>query len=241
MNTRPMLFSGAMVRAILQGRKTQTRRLIKPQFPIDVTEVGERPAIDPVLGCVVSGHSGLWEDCHGLDEVRRCPYGLPGDLLWVKETWCVARHHDRTKPTELPERRMTVVYDAGGHSCNVGVGGWRHLDEWPSGVPFGKLRPSIFMRRWMSRIDLEVQSIRVQRLNDITEEDARSEGADPLDMDDILREKRDGLLDVPLKEIGKPYRNGFASLWESIHGPNSWASNPWVWVVAFKHMKEVAW
>lgn len=205
MRERPILFSGPMVRAILDGRKTQTRRVVKPQFPPDVDEVSERPALDPVLKCVVSGHSGEWEDCHGLDEVRRCPYGQPGDRMWVKETYSA----------------HGAFGDLGRKFYRADIADGKE----PNGMHW---RPSIFMSRSASRITLEVVSVRVECLNDISEADAKAEGV-------IDR----GNYWLPSEELNEPCSfayGAYRTLWESINGPGSWAANPWVWVVTFKRV-----
>jgi hypothetical protein len=128
---RPILFSGEMVRALLEGRKTQTRRIIKPQPDI----------ADPELEKVLPA---AWED--GFIDVK-CPYGIIGDRLWVRETFCA-------------ESQQTIHYRADGWEYDGG-GGWK---------------PSIHMPRWASRIDLEVTAVRVERLQDISEADAVAEG-----------------------------------------------------------------
>jgi hypothetical protein len=179
MKERPILFSAPMVRGILAGTKVQTRRVVKPQA------------------------MGQW------GPVVPCPYGQPGDRLWVREAWDF-----------IPEG------DPGTPSC-AGIRYWAdagyELRTPPSNynpMLYGKerVRPSIHMPRWASRITLEVTGVRVERLQDISEADARAEG--------ISR------ADCPDWHATTDYR----ALWESIHGPGSWAANPWVWVVEFKRV-----
>lgn len=153
MSERPILFSAPMVRAILEGRKTQTRRIVKPQPPADCApiRVGEfHPTVidrwgDDEPGAPIFGAydlDGEW----GV----RCPYGKPGDRLWVREAWMewggTERRVDYRATTEVPRP----------------AGGWK---------------PSIHMRRADSRITLEIVAVRVERLNDISEADAEAEGA----------------------------------------------------------------
>ncbi len=209
MKERPIIFSAPMVRAILAGAKTQTRRVMKPQFAADAVPA-EMPATDPIGGWVVGGHSGVWwcDAAANPDDARLCPYGQPGDRLWVREAWAIPHSCDHLKPstitvidggrTLLAQRR--VYYEA-----TEGLGGLRK-------------RPSIYMPRWASRITLEVTGVRVERLQDISEADARAEG--------ISR------ADCPDWHATTDYR----ALWESINGPSSWAANPWVWVVEFKRL-----
>lgn len=244
MRERPILFSGPMVRAILDGRKTQTRRAVKPQWSADVDEVSERPALDRVLKCMVSGHSGEWGDDHGLDEVRRCPYGQPGDRLWVRETFAYVRHSQNYESggddcffewdTEIYGPKIAehlngnpryssfsaaLCYAADGEDENP-------AELYPSTNLDGKVvrpaeirwQPSIFMPRWASRITLEITAVRVERLQEISETDAVAEG--------VLGRGGDK----------SRARTEFMMLWRSINGPRSWDANPWVWVVEFRRV-----
>jgi hypothetical protein len=149
------------------------------------------------------------------------PFGEPGDRLWIREAFAVARQYNKLAPRELSPRRLTVLYIAGGSSAN-GSEGWRYEPDFPTVRPDwqGRARPAMFMCRWMTRALLDVVALRVERLQDISEADAQAEGAEPLL--------------VPPDGGCSPYREGFRQLWESINGPGSWARNPWVWVVEFK-------
>lgn len=225
MKERPILFSAPMVRAILDGRKTQTRRIVKPQPPHGCSEIEEQPDTDPYIGCMVSGHSGVWEDVHSMDYRVRCPYGKPGDRLWVKETWSAAIGWDATRPIDICER-SPILYAADLSE--------RFKDAWDECEPrtYGRRRPSIFMRRWMSRITLEIVSVRVERLQDISEADAIREGIKPVSF---------GLTDKGYEwdqnEDGTTTaKESYRALWESINGPGSWAANPWVWVIEFRRV-----
>ena len=211
MKERPILFKGAMVRAILDGSKTQTRRIVKPQV-LNVGGAtpwewkGTRPKSKTGTGWIASTHlDGL------LSWLKySCPYGKPGDRLWVRETWGKV-HHEGVDP--LP----TYFYRADEYDAERDS-----LIRW---------KPSLFMPRWASRITLEVVSVRVERLNDISEEDAKREGADPVE---LLTDVATGLLTIPMVSYNGSYVDGYAALWESINGPGSWAVNPWVWVVEFR-------
>ena len=217
MKERPLLFSAAMVRAILSNTKTQTRRVVKPQFAADAIPV-EMPATDPAGGWVVPGHSGVWwcDAAANPDDVRRCPYGQPGDRLWVRETF---------------------GFSGSGYIPDI------HFRATNPEAPIlGRWYPSIHMRRIDSRITLEITSVRVERLQDISEADAMAEGIVecPIPADDegprrigYMVGPDDGKSGLSVTPI-QAYRD----LWESINGPDSWTTNPWVWVVEFKRLQK---
>jgi hypothetical protein len=164
MSEKPIIFNGPMVRAIMDGRKTITRRIVKPQPPQETLEM--RLHGDEWLPC--------WEDddcagcyvAHGdMGHRRRCPYGRPGDRLWVRETWATPM----TEPCNRAEKACPqFAYRADGDCL--------YVSSW---------RPSIHMPRWASRITLEVVAVRVERLNDISGEDSISEGIDLTGATDI--------------------------------------------------------
>lgn len=211
---RPILFSGEMVRAILEGRKTQTRRIVKPQ--------PEPPkAIYEEKHCFAKAIQDFW----GFEWVanvgsefivrnrstatHKCPYGHPGDRLWVRETWayvpvtayrCSEGVQQSVNPSDLD---MAAVY----------ASGWDHSRP-------GRWRPSIHMPRWASRITLEIEAVRVERLKDISNEECFAEGL-PADSE-------------------KGNRTWYGDLWESINGKGSWDLNPRVWVIQFKRVNERA-
>ncbi|HCI5658605.1 TPA: hypothetical protein NPO21_004206 [Klebsiella variicola subsp. variicola] len=210
MTERGMIFNGEMVRAILDGRKTQTRRPIKWK-QTRFNEIGERE----------DGSKWPWsEDAeHACDFWHPCPFGAVGDRIWVRETFqgplfdydLMDSYCKDPTPFEKPE---FCVYKADGvpalefydaddelHCC------WR---------------PSIHMPRWASRILLEITNVRVERLKSISDGDAIREGCSTADM-----KSGDCVADV------------FARLWASIYGDESWNSNPWVWVIEFKRIEEL--
>lgn len=214
MKETPILFNADMVRALLDGRKTQTRRLVKPQphgevpssilpgwyEPLRVGRDGIEYPGSPVYG-FASEYQG-WPS----------PFGAPGDRLWVRETCCIA-----------PKR-----FAAPDDSCVIDTDGDpRHISYKADGHPedamreYGlKWRPSIHMPRWACRLTLDVTAVRVERLQDISEDDAKAEGVLPIDMTGCDAEERE-LLDLSLMEDDAPYRNGFATLWDSIYGKPS--------------------
>lgn len=198
MKERPVLFSGAMVRAILGGHKTQTRRVMKP-----VCEIPDALAWHEETSVGLSfAKPGYWRANVGGSSYTgraRCPYGVPGDRLWVRETF-------KLVDGERPE----IYYRA-------------------SDSEDGPWTPSIFMPRHLSRITLDVVNVRVERLQDITEQDSRAEGITD-----------GGCLNCGKSEpcgcsSPKPdARDSYVHLWESIYGKvHPWHSNPWVWVVEF--------
>jgi hypothetical protein len=198
-NEKPILFSGPMVRAILEGRKTQTRRIIKPQpsgvpnDPPDITWPRGESSYETMLRQVLEG----------------CPYPV-GMRLWVRETWA-----------PLP-----------GGPCDPSNGVIYRASE-PEN-PKWLWKPSIFMPRWASRINLEVTEVRVQRLKDISEEDAKAEGAEFGEWYSGY-----GVFAEPTCEASQAkssYRSGFGFIWENVHGLDSWELNPWVWVYTFKRI-----
>lgn len=222
MNERPILFSGPMVRAILSGTKTQTRRAVKPQpVPVQPQGAGILSALyrqgdyqwpDKVVGCSTisckpNGPDG-WAHEHS-------PYGKTGDRLWVRETWQHSNH-----PLGPYDESCSVFYRADYLDDPHGPDGERS----PEGK-YRTWRPSIHMPRAACRIVLEITAVRVERLQDISTEDAIAEGT------------RGGHGSIP----GYPYnatpQEHFQHVWESINGPGSWAVNPWVWVIEFRRVR----
>ena len=194
MTARQILFSGPMVRAILEGSKTMTRRVVK----------------GAALECLA--YDGFTPRFVADPENRFCPYGRPGDRLWVRETWRASSAHDSLAPADIP-------LDDG---VEYAADGWR-------GYLLGKVRASVHMPRWASRITLEITAVRVERLQDITEADALAEGVKLDECGHAIREDDD------IAWGGA--RSAFAELWASLHGADSWASNPWVWVVEFRRVE----
>lgn len=229
---RPILFSGEMVRAILDGRKTQTRRIIKPQ-----PEHGLMPCHYNKTG---------WAECtapneHGITGCRcndvKAPFGCGGDeyepmRLWVRETWKTGCNLDKYSPKQIREKFEDAGYrlgDRGNGKCcpmlylaNGEHKRWGDYDIADFGE-WGKTRVSIHMPRWASRITLEITDVRVERLQDISEADAISEGVN-------LR----GPVGNIVEAMKSPGVYQFANLWEAINGAGAWDANPWVWVVKFR-------
>ncbi|MDG9784684.1 hypothetical protein [Pseudomonas otitidis] len=208
MRERPILFAGPMVRAILSGEKTVTRRVMKPQ-PTPSNMGGHSwpcPIHQTMLHVEqeLQNGEGIWA---GLAD-SACPHGTPGDRLWVRETWATDAQVDSIAPRELSQGEP-IWYPADDHLRQTGC----------SMMSRGKCRPSIHMPRWASRILLEITAVRVERLQDISDEQALSEGVDQTNT-----------------SIPGYARQRFQDLWESINGTGSWDANPWVWVVEFKRI-----
>ncbi len=242
MAEKPILFTGAMVRAILSGAKTQTRRLVKPQFPADA-EPEEMPKISPE-GWQMAGHSGEWWDVvsSDADGYARCPYGVPGDRLWVRETH---RHFGNTH-TPRGAVAVGVRYRADDSSAEFP---WKR-DEWPPERAWWNTgrhpwTPGIHMPRWACRLVLEVTSVRVERLQAITAADARAEGV-PDNLLYLTGNNTTGSFlprtyNLPAGDRPSPDEvavANYAALWSDINGRESWAANPWVWVVEFAKVED---
>ncbi|EBJ9551772.1 hypothetical protein D1W74_19910 [Salmonella enterica] len=202
MNERGMIFNAEMVRAILDGRKTQTRRPVK--FPL----------IDKNMGCELAGNELAGE--LAAHNYWNSPYGKPGDSIWVRETF---RVHSRATDVATLVYRASVrnSWTEQTHRVPIAVCDKPATPE--------KWTPSIHMPRWASRILLEITDVRVERLRDLSEEDAKSEGITP---------PAGGVLP------GWEYRINFRDLWMDIYGTDSWEANPWVWVIEFKRVEGAA-
>lgn len=245
---RPILFSAEMVRAVLDRRKTQTRRVLTPQprdddFAFDGPwwyrpgVVGRdgvlRPADADVFG--ISTYDG--------ERGWRCPYGAPGDRLWVREAFRLHTNFDRRSPSEVRQRwnradhggDLPSVYYGADHT---GTGMLRDCDlrkaEHGDGHLLGRNRPSIHMPRWASRLTLEVTGVRVERVQAITEADALAEG--------IYENAPGEMCPFRLRHPAGGYNafqdpvTAFSFLWEGINAERGygWDADPWVWVVEFR-------
>lgn len=224
MSERPILFSGPMVRAVLDDSKTQTRRIVKPQ-PIGRPWFWEGDSVDPEPQWFDGYERGRAPCGAGIEDINkpiRCPYGQPGDRLWVRETW------DWRDWSWNKDCRVRIAYAADGEQADkTSPVGWR-----PTIYNYERWRPSIHMPRWASRITLEVLGVRVERLQDISEEDARAEGVESWAKSDA------GLATLSAVGFAVPSapRFLFQLLWISINGQDSWDANPWVWVVEFRRL-----
>lgn len=235
MTERPILFSGAMVRAILSGQKTVTRRAIKHQPDVPVTDAIPRrnyphgPATVDWYWRPQHGHlNGV--PSHGWD--FKCPYGQPGDRLWVREAWSIDMLGAHSTDNGY-DSMYALRYRADDAEREIHVAPGEpdpYIALYDS--QRGDWRPSIHMPRWACRILLEITDVRVERLRDISGDQARAEGiySNPA-MNGMYT--ADG--DLHTSKYDGPVE-AFATLWESINGDGSWAANPWVWVVEFKRV-----
>lgn len=204
MTERGMIFNAEMVRAVLDGRKTQTRRIVNgvpSSHDFHGWVLSSTSAKDEGKACWAIGKSPLLNK-----PIRaRCPFGEVGDRLWVRETF---RVHSRA--TDV----ATLVYKASEQqswtqqTCRVPI------EKCNKPAVVDKWTPSIHMPRWASRITLEITGVRVERLQDISAEDAAAEGL-----------------------TGRAKMHDFGVLWSSIYGDESWQANPWVWVIEFKRVE----
>ena len=248
MRERPILFGAPMVRALLNCTKSQTRRSVKNQPPADCCRVmvgnyhptvidrngHEQPGPEVFGACSEDGAWGLVS-----------PYGMPGDRLWVRETfWC-------------DDEDGSIIYRASGDAGIV------ETNKHETGLARYNWRPAIFMPRWASRITLEVTGVRVERLQDISEADAIAEGCcadkvytwwqgyfyqkgiDDLTHGEAIGDEPPGWMIEPKKMKHRPWlhrdaRWNYKILWESINGPGSWKINPSVWVIEFRRMESHA-
>lgn len=199
MAEKPILFSTDMVKAILEGRKTQTRRVITVHWHKGTRTTPYEPYYIESDGKLL--YMDEYGDYHPMENV--CPHGRPGTVLWVRETWCPGYYADGR-----------VGYKAD----------WQNPD--PRVVAETNWKPPIHMPREAARLFLEVKSVRVERLQDITPEDCEAEGMD-------------AYCDDGVHDPGDAMYLQFSELWDSINGNRGygWDKNPWVWVVEFKRVE----
>lgn len=206
MKERPILFSSPMVRAILEGRKTQTRRVIADQENDWASVHPDGSGLGWIAWAPKPETAAFTVKAYPGEDGFKCPHGVPGDRLWVRETWLDISEHG---------------FDAGGGEHFYNKVAYRASnDPVTNGSPW---RPSIFMPRWASRITLEITGVRVQRVQEISEEDANAEGVVPA---------------VPTVKLLGEYRVAYKHLWDSLNAKRGygWDKNPWVWVIEFKRV-----
>lgn len=208
MKERPILFNAQMVRALLDGTKTQTRRVIKPQ------PTHFNPAGVPRLANPISGPA----------KVIACPYGQPGDRLWVRESFDFLPNSG----TDDPSACEIVYWATGGIEPRSAPSDYN-----PMIYGTNKVRPSIHMPRWASRITLEVTGVRVERVQDISEADAIAEGCTPTHNGYYWG----GPHPVYGRKQFAVAVNAYRDLWESINGHGSFYADQWAWVVEFKRVE----
>jgi hypothetical protein len=219
MTDKPIIFSGPMVRALTEGRKTQTRRVLKPQphedrfwgpepyHPVRIDRRGEEYPGPAVFGI------------YGEEWGQRMPYA-PGDRLWVREAWRVEACFDDRAPRDLPIGDIVSrQYEADGVRKF-----WRYTH-----LPVGRCRHARFMPRWASRLTLTVTEVRVQRVQDISYSDTLAEG---IEVTEIWQRRQRACIERN-EECGSVSRDSFRDLWNSLHGPDAWDRNDWVAALTF--------
>src|SRR3972149_2575511 len=225
MKERPIIFSPEIVRAMLAGNVTQTRRVVKfmHETPKLIGQAAEHRNLNAVYPAREKGWV-FWQTTRagdGLAEFTKkayatgllCPYGEPGDRLWVKEAWYTSKKYDPLPPAKFPVEAKTIFRYLGS----------RAKPEWA-----GRTRSARFMPRWASRITLEIVNVRVERLQDVSDDDAKAEGFEYYgetlfkDYGEILAEHT---------AIYK-----YASYWDLLNARQGflWKSNPWVWMIEFR-------
>ncbi|CZW44951.1 hypothetical protein [Enterobacter hormaechei] len=230
MKERGMIFNGEMVRAILDGRKTQTRRIMKVQpqpcnhanWP-DYSPDSQWKSYPNGWCCAVCANGTTIDHRHHAKGIN-CPFGSVGDHIWVREAFQgpLVSEELLEEYRAYPEKFENPEY------CEYAADGgprpeYCDLDD---NLRHG-WRPSIHMPRWASRLTLEITGVRVERLNSISQKDAQAEGMELTGWRPTYSDPDSG------GEVWTPYDN-FAQLWESIYGEESWQANPWVWVIEFK-------
>lgn len=242
MNSRPILFKEEMIRTILEGRKTQTRRVIKPQ-----PAPGE-------IGSFGQGMPFIRSDKKNI----LCPYGQPGDQLWIREKWRIGAWREdsgcfaidycdgplrewRNDPTDRDGEGFNKLWIQ--CSDELHAKGIKPDDDghyrWEVGQSPLRWRTSRYMPRWASRITLEITGVRVERLQHISDADAIAEGVEGHYIEDgwywrnyLLTDE-----DAAISPMLNCPKESFRSLWQSINGADSWEANQWVWVIEFKRVK----
>lgn len=227
---RPIIFNGEMVRAILDGRKTQTRRVVREQLTADIHK--EVEGTSPVDRWARMGNGWYPSNQYGETWMNvnplRCPYGVPGDRLYVRETWGALWPDMESVPLE----GCNIVYRA-----DLPPGCTDYPGEWPEDEARGnpdapKWRPSIHMPKWAARIWLEVTGVRVERLQGISEVEALAEGCSRR----ISVDSMGNVWDADAIGRDGSYRDCFVLLWNEINAKRGygWDENPFVWVVSFR-------
>jgi hypothetical protein len=235
---RPILFSALMIHALLTGRKTQTRRVVKPQPKSQ--NVG-------MVNAAYCGEPDVWLVDGAVSEFTiggetlpywKCPYGRAGDRLWVRETWGVG-----TRPCPTEGWVEGIEYRADNHpEMDEHESLPLHSVNVPQNITLDIYRAgwhaSIHMPRWASRLTLEIVDVRAERLQQITEADAQAEGVERPELTSGIVEG----MEPPFNRVHPmtgDYADGFKNLWNDINGADAWDKNPWVWVISFSVIPRV--
>jgi hypothetical protein len=247
MKERPILFSGPMIKALLAGTKTQTRRIVKWKVRPESSSLNFNAASlscgfyctgVPSSGFVLRsrGAGSCWND---RTFPIHCPHGILGDRLWVKEAWRVGKPHDQRTALEIWDhlkesgQGVTVLYDAGGWRSRAPFERLeqKYTDDERMPSWAGRKRSSMFMPRWASRINLEITDVRVERVQDISGEDARAEGEYVFNGEELIYAETQ-------EQKNTVYKRNYRFLWDSINGKkHPWSQNDWVWVISFERVE----
>lgn len=259
MRCLPIPFKPEMVRAVLSGAKTQTRRIASTRQCVLGEEFPGPRGSDGFSRAYL-----MHRESDRAAMLALCPYGQPGDRLWVREAFRFPASLDRRSPKVVGDMALDAGYSTPWAPTQYDADGarrgeWRGFETPPTESVPGKYRPPMFMPRWASRITLEVTGVRVERLQDISEADAVAEGCEARPFpgpwwqgykrDDegelhhqqvVGNEPPDWMVEPhkmkPLDHLNVSAKAEYQLLWNSINGPDSWATNPWVWVVEFRRL-----
>jgi hypothetical protein len=221
---RPILFSGAMVRALLDGSKTQTRRVVKPQPDNGISSINGNFITNGSITPIEGGN------LHRLGNTIRCPYGQPGERLWVRETFYAFGYWGKRWKKDEDKLEWTfadITLNTGRSYQYEQPADYVRKRRDELGVAAWHKRPSIFMPRAASRLLLEITAVRCERVQQISVSDVRAEGCE-------LREFN--FIGADAAERRRIAADVYGNLWVSINGAESWCANPWVWVVEFKQV-----
>ena len=251
MRESPILFSAPMVRAILEGRKTVTRRILKPQPFADGYYQGD------ICLDIASPYAQFSVEAVGggafMTEEHECPYGEPRDKLWLREAWRVPDSLDAYSGFDIAERCIEAGYRRPWSPIRYEADGalnsakdWHEFGSTPGESTPGRYRHARFMPRWASRITLEVTGVRVERLQAISEDEAIAEGLHRIEIGSGYPDTYSAtaatwaqVMEQEVDAYDDP-RQAYRDLWEQINGAGSWDANPWVWVVEFRRIQQEA-
>jgi hypothetical protein len=239
MTTHPILFSTPMVQAILEGRKTMTRRIVKPQPSESGVSFMKNPPLDWEQIYKEPWTPWKWDTEEGETISKNCPYGQNGDILWVKETFYAYGVWVKNGISKTGKQKFKFN-DLTGTDFK-----YKYVDTKPPRILKGRYdgigwykRPSIFMPLAASRIFLKINEIKIGRLQDITEEDAIKEGVEKYGpFGEYKGEKHPGGGEMRFRAYQKASR-AFQGIWNEINGTESWNSNPWIWVISFERTEK---
>ena len=216
--------SGSHPLDILEGRKTMTRRT----WGLEKINKNPDEWVSP-FQLTVDPQIWTWRSIETGEVITiKCPYGGPGDGLWVRETWAAIKLHDDLAPRDIP--RTSPIWYRQKEEARIGL---REINPWPEGN-IGKWRPSMFMPRWASRIVREITEVRAERVQDISEEDSKAEGVQVVDT------TTNGMYSPP--NYPDIHRDIFMGLWDSLNAKrgHGWDKNDWVWAISFAVIGEVS-